>query len=205
MSNCECHQIADTVTDRKILLIALGLNLSMFVVGLIAGILAQSTGLIADSLDMLADASAYTLALLAINRSMRFKAITATLSGSLLLALSIVVLIDVGRRFWLGSFPESGIMIVIASISLAVNGTVLYLLGRFRKGEVHLKAAWIFTRADVIVNLGVIISGVLVYIFNSRYPDLIVGFIISLYVMKEAFEILKSAHKARTTNQITSI
>lgn len=198
MSNCECHELSSSSIDKKVLIVALLLNATMFLVGMIAGLLAQSTGLIADSLDMLADASAYALALLAINRSMRFKAMTATLSGSLLLILGALVLIDVGRRFWFGSFPESGIMVAVASVSLIVNGIVLYLLKRFRTGEVHLRAAWIFTRADVIANIGVIVSGILVHLTDSRYPDLIVGFIISLYVIKEALVILRGAREAHS-------
>lgn len=196
MGSCECHQTVGT-TDRKILTIALLLNALMFVIGMIAGLLAQSTGLIADSLDMLADATAYALGLLAIGRGIRFKAMTAALSGSLLLVLGIVVLVEVIRKAWFGSSPESEIMILVASISLMVNGIVLYLLKRFREGEVHLRATWIFTRADVVANIGVIISGVLVYLTNSRYPDLIVGFAISLYVIKEAFEILKSSQETQ--------
>lgn len=190
MNQCQCRPNMMTISDRKILIIAFVLNLTMFVIGMIAGILAQSTGLIADALDMLADASAYFLGLLAIRRSIRFKTIAAALSGSLLLMLGIIVLIDVGRRAWLGSEPISGVMIGIACISLIVNGTVLCLLRRFRKGEVHLRATWIFTRADVIANLGVIVSGIMIVLTGSRYPDLIVGFAISLYVIKEAFEIL---------------
>lgn len=197
MSGCECHQIASN-TDKRVLITAFGLNATMFVVGLTAGLIAQSTGLIADSLDMLADATAYALALLAVNRSIRFKAMTATFSGSLLLLLGGTVLIDIGRRFWLGSFPESEIMIIVASISLVVNAIVLYLLKRFRHSEVHLRATWIFTRADVIANLGVITSGILVHLTDSRYPDLIVGFAIGLYVIREAVEILKSVREART-------
>ncbi|HCE5384994.1 TPA: cation transporter [Legionella pneumophila] len=185
---CECQQ-ATAVMDKKVLIIALTLNFIMFVVGLIAGIIAQSTGLIADSLDMLTDASAYALALLAIGRSVRFKEITALVSGSFVFILGITVLIDVGRRALLGSTPESSIIITIACISLVVNGVVLFLLRRFREGEIHLHATWIFTRADVIANLGVILSGGLIVFTNSRYPDLIVGFAIALYIIKEAFEI----------------
>ena len=169
----------------------------MFVVGLIAGTLAQSTGLIADSLDMLMDASVYALGLLAVGRSTSFKNMTATFSGSLLLALGIGVLVDVGRRFWLGSFPVSIVMVVVACLALAVNTTVLCLLSRFRNGEVHLRATWLFTRVDVIANLGVILAGVLVALTNSRYPDLIVGFIIGLYVVKGALEILGDVRRAR--------
>lgn len=198
MSHCECHQLSSTTIDRKILTVALVLNATMFLVGMIAGLLAQSSGLIADSLDMLADASAYALALLAVRRTIRFKAMAATLSGSLLLILGAMVLVDVGRRFWLGSFPDGEIMIIVAGISLTVNGSVLHLLNRFRNSEVHLRATWIFTRADVIVNISVIISAILVHFSHSRYPDLIIGFVISLYVIKEAFEILGSAQIERS-------
>ena len=184
----ECQQ-ATTVTDKKILIIALTLNFIMFVIGLIAGIIAHSTGLIADSLDMLTDALAYSLALLAIGRSLRFKENSALVSGVFVFSLGIGVLIDVGRRALLGSAPESAIIITIAGISLLVNGVVLYLLRRFREGEIHLHATWIFTRADVIANLGVILSGGLIIFTESRYPDLIVGFAIALYIIKEAFEI----------------
>lgn len=170
----------------------------MFVVGLVAGILAQSTGLIADSLDMLADASAYAIGLFVVGRSLRLKINATLLSGGLLLILGTSLLIEVIRRVVLGSIPESTTMITVACISLLVNATVLYLLKQFRKGEAHLRAAWIFTRADVIANLGVIISGILVALTHSRYPDLIIGFVIGLYVMKEALEILRDAQKAKS-------
>lgn len=197
MNDCGCNHTATTNPERKVLQIALTLNGTMFVVGLIAGILAQSTGLIADSLDMLADASAYTIGLFVIGRSLRLKTIAATLSGGLLLILGFGVLLEVLRRAWVGSFPESTTLIVVAFISLIVNAIVLRLLSRFRKGEVHLRATWIFTRADVIANVGVIFSGVLVALTHSRYPDLIVGFAIGLYVIKEAFEILSDVRKAK--------
>ncbi|MBX9637771.1 MAG: cation diffusion facilitator family transporter [Gammaproteobacteria bacterium] len=195
MNNCGCQPLATTNAERKILKIALTLNVLMFIVGLVAGIVAQSTGLIADSFDMLADASAYTIALLAINRSFKFKAKAATISGGVLLILGASLLIEALRRVWVGSFPESSTMIIIASISLIVNTIVLRLLGRFRKGEAHLRATWIFTRADVVANISVIVSGILVAALDSRFPDLIIGFAIGLYIIKEAFEILNDARK----------
>lgn len=194
--SCECHSTANTSVERKILLIALALNASMFIVGMIAGVLAHSTSLIADSLDMLSDAAVYTIGLSAINRSLMFKVRAATLSSGLLLILGIGVLFEVTRRAWLGGLPESNTIIIVACISLIVNAYVLRLLSRFRKAEAHLRATWIFTRADVIVNLGVILSGVLVALTKSRYPDLIVGFIVGLYVIKEALEIFKDAKKS---------
>ena len=168
----------------------------MFVVGFVIGVIGQSTALIADSLDMLADSLAYFLGLMAVGRTIKLKKIIAATSGCLLCFLGAGVLVEVGRRAWLGSSPESTLMIVVASLSLIVNTIVLKLLKKFRHGEVHLRATWIFTRADIIANIGVITSGILVFLTNSRYPDLIVGFAIGLYVIKEAVEILKESLKA---------
>jgi cation diffusion facilitator family transporter len=196
MSSCH-SEAAKTEAERRVLRIALFLNTAMFSIGLLAGIVAQSTSLIADALDMLADASAYTIALTAVGRSARFKAGAASVSGSVLLVLGLGVLIDVARRVLFGSAPESLVMIGVACVSLAVNATVLRMLGRFREGEVHLRATWIFTRVDVIANIGVIAAGLLVSFTGSRYPDLVVGTAIGVYVIKEAFEILGEAHEAR--------
>jgi Co/Zn/Cd efflux system component len=166
-------------------------------VGVVAGLVGQSSSLIADALDMLADASAYAIALAAIGRSTRFKAGAATLSGGLLLLLGVLVLLDVGRRALFGSEPESLVMMAVASLSLIVNATVLRMLGRYREGEVHLRATWIFTRVDVIANIGVMLSGLVLLLTGSRFPDLIVGSAIGVYVVKEAFEILSEAREAR--------
>ncbi len=195
--SCQSDLTVETEAQRRVLRVALALNATMFVVGLVAGLLGQSSSLIADSLDMLADASAYAIALGAVGRSARFKAGAATLSGSLLLLLGVVVLLDVGRRALLGSQPESLVMMAVAFVSFLVNANVLRMLGRYREGEVHLRATWIFTRVDVIVNVGVMLSGLLVLLTGSRFPDLVVGGAIGIYVIKEAIEILREAHEAR--------
>ena len=71
------------------------------------------------------------------------------------------------------------------------------MLGKVRGEGVHLSASWIFTRADVIANIGVILSGLIVALSGFRYVDLIAGAAIGLYVMKEALEILGAAKEAR--------
>jgi Co/Zn/Cd efflux system component len=138
---------------------------------------------------MLADASAYAIALGAIGRSARFKAGAATVSGSLILLLGVLVLIDVGCRALLGSEPESLVMMAVAFVSLLVNASVLRMLRPYRQGEVHLRATWMFTRVDVIANVAVMLSGLAGRLTGSRFPDLIVGGTIGVYVIKEAGEI----------------
>ncbi len=197
MSDCGCQHEAKNVAERRVLWIALVLNAAMAVIGGVTGWIAQSAGLLADALDMLSDATAYAIGLIAIGRTARFKANAAWLSGSVLLVLGVGVLIEVGRRVLHGAEPLSGWMIGTALLSLAVNVYVLRLLAPLKSGEVHLRATWLFTRADVVANIGVILAGVLVLWLGSPYPDFIIGTLIGLYVIKEAVEILGDARRAR--------
>lgn len=201
MNSCDCGEVgrsaeALTAEQRRVLRIALALNATMFVVELAGGVLGDSSGLVADSLDMLADASAYSIGLVAMGRGARFKVRAATLSGSLLLALGLGTVASACYKLIHGSDPESLVMVATSALALFVNATVLKLLAKHRSGEVHLRATWIFTRADVVANLGVIMAGVFVLLVKSRVPDLLVGFAIGLYVMKEAVEILREAREA---------
>ncbi|MBT8110875.1 MAG: cation transporter [Gammaproteobacteria bacterium] len=194
MADCGCEAPeVKTLDERRVLRVALGLNAAMAVIGGLAGWIAYSTGLLADALDMLSDATAYAIALMAIGRSALFKIRAATLSGGILLVLGAGVLVEVGRRLVFGADPISEWMIGTALLSLAVNLTVLRLLAPMKSGEVHLRATWLFTRADVVANLGVILAGVLVLWLGTPYPDFVIGALIGLYVIKEAIEILRDA------------
>ena len=201
MSDCGCHHEAKSAQERRILTIALVLNAAMAVIGGVAGWMGQSTGLLADALDMLSDATAYAIGLVAIGRGARFKANAAWLSGSVLLVLGLGLLLEVGRRVFQGAEPLSGWMIGTACLSLVVNLTVLRLLAPLKSGEVHLRATWIFTRADVVANVGVVVAGLLVLVLASPYPDYVIGTLIGLYVIKEALEILSDARNARSESK----
>ena len=101
------------------------------------------------------------------------------MSGYLLILVGLGLLADVVRRAVSGGDPDGGWMIAISLIALAVNVYVLRLLQRQNKGEVHIRAAWIFTRADVVANTAVILSGVAVVLsgritsYNVCYTKLL--------------------------------
>jgi len=75
-------QFAQSEAQQRVLQIALALNATMFIVGVVAGLVGQSSSLIADALDMLADASAYAIALGAIGRSARLSKPDSNLYGA---------------------------------------------------------------------------------------------------------------------------
>lgn len=193
MSGCNCGTEQADKLERKTLLILLFINAFMFVTELILGWLAQSTGLIADSLDMLADAAVYGLSFYAVGKGVLHQAKAAQVSGFLQVILGIGVLFEVVRRLLFGSEPQSLLIISVGAAALLANVVCLVLISKHRDGGVHMRASWIFSTNDVIANLGVIVSGVLVAVMGSRFPDLVVGTIISLIVIRGGINILKDA------------
>lgn len=183
---------ADDAVQRKLLYIVLAINAALFVVELCVGWIAQSMGLIADSLDMLADAFVYGLSLYAVGRSAGNKRRVAAISGYLQLGLAAFGLIEVVRRFLgAGDEPSFGLMIAMSIVTFFGNIAALFILQRGRSQEVHMQASWIFTSNDVLVNLGVIVAGLLVYATSSRLPDLAIGAIVFCLVGYGALRILR--------------
>ena len=201
MAGCDCEIEIKDKSERKVLYILLSINAFMFAVEIVLGWIAQSSGLIADSLDMLADAMVYSLALYAVGKSVAEKVRSAFLNGGLQVTLGMFALIDVGRRSLVGSEPQPTMMMSVSLAALAANLVCLAILTKHREGEVHMRATWICSRNDVIANLGVIIAGALVAFTASRLPDLIIGCIIALIVTRGGFQIwgeAKSASKGET-------
>jgi Co/Zn/Cd efflux system component len=173
-------------TQRSILWVLLLINALMFVIELSAGLFAQSTGLIGDSLDMFADAVVYGVGLYAVGRSLLAKANAAMLSGVFQILLAFLVFADVIRRFIAGSDPYYVVMIAVGALALAANLACLIIIWGQRKGEIHMRAS-----------LGVILGGVLVGVLGSRFPDLIVGGVVSLAVLRGGLRIVRDATNER--------
>jgi Co/Zn/Cd efflux system component len=173
--------------------VVLLINAAMFVVELAFGLRAGSTGLIADSLDMLADAGVYALSLGAVGRSIGQQRQAAVLSGRLQIALATWVLLDVLRRSLLGREPSSALMVAIGALALAANLLCLVLVRRHRQGGMHMRASVIFSTNDTLANLGVIAAGLLVAWSGSPIPDLLIGSGISLLVLSGGRRILREA------------
>jgi len=190
--------------ERKTLWTLLAINGAMFLIEAVAGWWGESTGLVADSLDMLADASVYGIALYAVGRSRRLQANAATASGVLQVVLGLGVIIEVARRYFYLSEPVSVLIIGVGLLALVANIACLMLIAKHREGGIHMRASWIFSTNDVIANLGVIVSGVLVMYLGSRVPDLIIGALIAIVVIRGGMQILREAKESRESAEASS-
>lgn len=178
--------------QKTLLWQVLAINFFFFALEITTGFISNSMGLVADSLDMLADSIVYGLALFAVGGTITHKKQIAKASGYLQLALAVFGFAEVVRRFTGHEpVPTFQTMIIISVFALIGNAVSLYLLQKSKSKEAHMQASMIFTSNDVIVNIGVIVAGGLVYLTNSKYPDLIVGTIVFFIVGQGAFKILK--------------
>ncbi len=178
--------------DRHLLMSVLAINAFFFGLEIVMGLLADSMGLVADSLDMLADSIVYGLALYAVGKGVNSQKRVARISGYAQLILAIVGLMEVVRRFIVSeTIPKVGFMIIISVLALIGNAICLYLLRREKSDKAHMQASEIFTSNDIVVNLGVIIAGGLVYLTHSSWPDLIIGLGIFIVVARGAFRIFQ--------------
>lgn len=181
----------DDAAEARVLWILLAINAAMFVIELGAGLWARSAGLIADAMDMFADAAVYGVALYAVGRAARHKLAAARLAGVLQLVLALGALAEVVRRMLVGAMPEPVGMMGIALLALAANVACLVLIARHREGGVHMKASYIFSANDVVANLGVIGAGALVAWLGTPWPDWIIGLLIAAVVLAGAVRILR--------------
>jgi len=188
----------DARGERLRLSVAMAANVLMFLVGLVGWRLARSTALLADAFDMLADATGYAVAFWAVGGQLARQRVAAGWSSVLLIALGIGVLAEVVHRWFVPERPEGWWIAGFACLSLLVNGAVLLTLNRYRHStQLHLRAAWVDTRADVLVNAGVLLSGVLVALLGYRLIDLAVGAVVALFVIHEGWELWESCHEER--------
>ena len=198
MADCDCSVEVESRQQRRVLILLLGINAAMFVVEMATGVLAESTGLIADSLDMLADAVVYGIGLYAVAKAASNKIRAAFASGYFQMALAFVVALDVSRRAIFGSDPEPAYMVLIGLVALAANVVCLSLITKHRDAGVHMRASWIFSRNDVIANIGVMLGGGLVYVTGVRWPDLVVGMAIAYIVFRGSLTIIADARNERS-------
>jgi len=197
MAGCgdSCGSSLDKVkaSERRVLIVVLVINATMFAIEFSAGLVAGSTALLADSLDMLADAIIYSIGLFALGRASHWRARAALTSGLFQLALGAGIAIEAIVKIFVDGLPDVATMGLFGVLALLANTVCFVLLSRFRDGDINLRATWICSRNDMIGNVGVLIAAGLVLWLESGWPDIIIGLMIALIVIRSALRISMEA------------
>ncbi|OEC36494.1 Co/Zn/Cd efflux system component [Pseudomonas cuatrocienegasensis] len=188
---------------RRILWIALLVNLGMFFVEIASGVKAGSVSLLADSLDFLGDAANYGISLFVLGMGLASRARASLFKALCMLLFGIGVLSMAGWRALSGEVPEAITMGLIGSLALAANVLVAVLLFGYREGDSNMRSVWLCTRNDALGNLAVLLAAFGVFGTGTAWPDLLVATIMAslaisaaVQVMRQARTELHSAHAA---------
>lgn len=203
MSGCGCGDSVKfeglSAAYKRALWAVIGINALMFLVEMMAGLLAGSQSLKADALDFLADTATYTITLLVIGLPLVWRASAALLKGLTLGATGLWVLASTVYRVLAQGVPQSEVMGVVGLLALLANLTSVLLLLKYRNGDANVRSVWLCSRNDAIGNLGVIAAASGVWASGTRWPDLIVaGIMASLFLFSSAQIVRNAIGELRT-------
>lgn len=194
---------ATSARYRRILWVALAINLGMFLVEIGAGLHAGSVSLLSDSLDFFGDAANYGVSLwvLGLGVAMRAraslaKAVTMGSFGVFILSMAVANFVD-------GSVPDAPTMGVVGVIALLANLLVATLLYAYREGDSNMRSVWLCSRNDALGNLAVMLAALGVFGTGSGWPDLIVAALMALLSISAAVQIIRHARQELRTQPVT--
>lgn len=190
-NNCSIDALRER--QRGTLQIVLGINAVMFVVIVVAALYANSTALLADSLDNLGDALTYALSLYAVSRGAGTKARVALFKGVLIFLSACAVAAQIAYKIFVPSIPVFEIMGAFSLVGLAANSVCLYLLWRHRHEDVNMSSVWECSRNDIASNLSVFVAAGAVWATSSGWPDILVALGLVWLLLRSAVRVISSA------------
>ncbi|MDP9160554.1 MAG: cation transporter [Acidobacteriota bacterium] len=175
------------------LIICATLNLAMLFIEGSTGLWIGSAALLADAGDFLEDASVLGLALVAIGWSVHARAAAGLVQGLAMGGVGIGAIFQIVLRILKGGAPSPVLMGGVTALALIVNGYCAYRLIRFRGGDASMRAIWLSTRNDAMLNVLTVVAAVSIAITGSGWPDIIAGAIIASVNLAGSIEVISAA------------
>jgi Co/Zn/Cd efflux system component len=195
-AHCCHHDHRATAPDaryRRVLWIALAINVAMFLVEIVAGLLAGSASLQADALDFLGDAGNYAISLAVVGLALRLRAVAALLKAA---SMGLFGFWVIGSTVWFaldGTLPSAAMMGTVGLAALAANAAVLTLLWAYRSGDANMRSVWLCSRNDVIGNCAVLLAAVGVFGTGTGWPDIAVAAIMAALALQGSWLVARQA------------
>ena len=181
---------------RAVLFVAL-LNLAYFGIEFVVALRIGSVSLFADSVDFLEDASVNLLIFFALGWSAVRRARIGMVLAGILLIPALALLWSLWGKVTNPVPPDAFALSMTGLGALLVNLSCAFLLARFRSHSGSLtKAAFLSARNDAIANVAIVLAGlVTAYLWQSIWPDVVVGLAIAAMNIDAAREVWNAARE----------
>ena len=185
----------DYTHDRKILWIAFALNFPLFMLEVWQGMQANSTSLLADSMDFLSDSASYLITLYVIAKPLSIRAKASIFKACLMLMIAAGAFSQGIHNILGGHMPAYFTMGWVGTLALIANLTTAAILYAARGRDSNMRSIWLCSRNDAIGNIAILMAAGLVYATGTLWPDLMVALIITWLEGGSAIKIIKQARK----------
>lgn len=178
---------------RRVLWIALWVNLGMFVIEGLSSLHSGSVSLMADAIDFFGDSANYVLSLSVLSLGMLWRSRGAMIKGLTMAIFGLAVWLRMLWAIYNDTPPEPLTMGTVGVLALAANLGVAILLFRFREGDADMRSVWLCSRNDAIGNLAVMAAALGVFGTGSAWPDLTVAAIMGSLALTSGISIVHHA------------
>lgn len=192
------------ITAGKRLNLAFGITIILLIAEVAGGILSNSLALLSDAGHVFTDSLALVLSIIAnvISRRpsdyratygyQRVGLLAAVINGVSLLVIALLIFFESYRRFMSPPHINTQLMLIIAIAGLAGNLLMAFVLGKGHE-DLNIKSAWLHILGDTLSSVGVIVSGIIIYLFNWAYADPLAGVIIGIVIIYGGVRVVKEA------------
>jgi cobalt-zinc-cadmium efflux system protein len=203
MAHEHAHSAAGA--NKRNLAIVFGLTTLYLVAEVIGGLLTHSLALLADAGHMLTDVAGLGLALLAIRFAerpatpqrtygfYRVEILAALTNGVVLIGISLYILFEAYERFRNPPEVQSGTMLIVASIGLAINIAGIFILRKGSTESLNMKGAYFEVLSDMLTSIGVIVAALIMMATGWYYADPIISAGIGLFILPRTWKLLREA------------
>lgn len=192
-------------TSEKNLFITIALNIFITIVQIIGGIISGSLSLISDAMHNFSDAVAIVITFIALRLSKRPKTpkytfglkraeiIAAVLNASTLIIICFFLIREAIERLNNPNEIAGNLMLIVAVAGFVPNVIGALLLKKGSEGNLNIRAAYFHLMSDAVSSIAIIIGAIFIIAYKVYWIDTILTILIALYILIEAYKILKEA------------
>jgi cobalt-zinc-cadmium efflux system protein len=187
------------------LMLSFAVTAAIAVVETVGGILSDSISLVSDAVHMFTDVMAIGLSLFAITMAARShsgamtfgyhraEVMVALANGVALTVISLWVLYEAFLRVMSPRIIDAPLLLLTASIGLAGNLVVMFLLKHHAGKSINIHSAFIHVVYNTISSVAVITTGFIALNTGITIVDPLVAFLIAGLVARSAYSIVRSS------------
>lgn len=204
MSHNHTHNRAEE-TSEKNLFITMALNFFITVVQIIGGIISGSLSLISDAMHNFSDGVAIIVTYIALKLSRKPKTpkytfglkraeiIAAVINASTLIIISFFLIREAVERLYNPNVITGSLMLIVAVVGFIPNVIGTLLLKKGSENNINIRAAYFHLLSDAVSSIAIIIGAVFIILYKVYWIDPLLTMVISLYILKETYEIVKES------------